>query len=465
MALRTERDLSEPLRELWLKAVAAIELRNFGYAISLLQAVLREEPEFLTGRQLLRRAEVTQQKATKKKIFSLSTTPVTVMKAQREIKKDPRRAIELIEKILEDEPYNKQANVALKEAAVAAGWLEIGIFALQTVLEENASDTKILHELGRLYQALGDHEQQERVYQRIAELDPSDTEARRLGKDASARQSMKAGGWGMADSYRDLIKDKETARDLEQLNRTKLSGEALTKQLADALSRHQSDPANVNHLRQLAEVAEKQNDWKGAIGWWEKAEQIAADPEISRRISILRQQMTGEEIAALELKLGQPATDDREANGRRSQLEALRKRQAEAALHEARRRVQQNPADLQLRYHLGESLMRLGDYRAALPELQRARQHPHARLRAMGALGQAYRALGMFDLAARQLEEAAREIATMDTTKKEIVYELALVYGEMNDPARALACMKEIFEADYHFRDVAQRVESSYRQE
>lgn len=106
--------------------------------------------------------------------------------------------------------------------------------------------------------------------------------------------------------------------------------------------------------------------------------------------------------------------------------------------------------------------MHAGQYRLALPELQRARQHPHARLKAMNALGQCYRALGMYDLAARQLEEAASEIATMDATKKEIVYELGLVYEEMDDRLRALACMKQVYEADYGYRDVAARVESSY---
>jgi cytochrome c-type biogenesis protein CcmH/NrfG len=49
MAVKTEKELSEGLRALWLKAVAAIELRNFGYAISLLQEILKQEPEFSHG--------------------------------------------------------------------------------------------------------------------------------------------------------------------------------------------------------------------------------------------------------------------------------------------------------------------------------------------------------------------------------------------------------------------------------
>jgi len=69
--LKRKRELSETQRSLWLKAVSAIELRNVGYAISLLQEILKQEPEFLTGRQLLRRAEVTKL-SRQRKAFSIS---------------------------------------------------------------------------------------------------------------------------------------------------------------------------------------------------------------------------------------------------------------------------------------------------------------------------------------------------------------------------------------------------------
>src|ERR1700730_8775385 len=117
MAVKTEKELSETQRSHWLKAVAAIELRNFGYAISLLQGILKQEPEFLNGRQLLRRTEVTKSKTARKKFFNISTVPIAVMKAQREMKKDPKRAVEMIEEILENEPYHRQANLLLMELA------------------------------------------------------------------------------------------------------------------------------------------------------------------------------------------------------------------------------------------------------------------------------------------------------------------------------------------------------------
>lgn len=193
MPLRTEKDLSAPLRSHWLKAVAAIELRNFAYAISLLQDILKQEPEFLRGRQLLRRTAITRQKTEKKSFFN--TSLLSVLKARQQLRKDPKRAIEMIEKVLEDDPSNRQANLLLKEAALRAGWPEISVFALRTLLEEKPQDTRILHELARLYHELGRSDEEAEAYDKITAVDPIDAEAVRLGKDAAARASIKTGRW------------------------------------------------------------------------------------------------------------------------------------------------------------------------------------------------------------------------------------------------------------------------------
>ena len=121
-----------------------------------------------------------------------------------------------------------------------------------------------------------------------------------------------------------------------------------------------------------------------------------------------------------------------------------------------------NPTDLQLRFELGANLFNAERFRDAVPELQRARQNLHARLKAMNLLGCCYCELGMLDLAMKQLEEASQEILSMDVMKKEIVYNLGTVYERMGELEKSLACMKQIYEVDYGYRDVAKRVESSY---
>ena len=464
MPAKTEKELTEAQRNLWLKAVTAIELRNLGYAISLLQEILKQEPQFLTGRQLLRRTEVTRSKSAKKSFFYISTASITVMKAQRQIKNDPKHAVEMLEKALEKEPYNRQANLVLKEAALAAGWPEIGVFALRTLLEENPRDVKVLHELGRLYRQLGDHDQEVEIYNQITAINPLDAQALRLGKDASAHGSMKRGGWTQAESYRDLIKDKEIAISLEQQSRMRLTGESLDRQIAETYALHQAEPANIDLARRLGALNEQKEDFEAAIGWYEYAANLTkgADAGLVRKASDLKIKSLEREIAAHEefLSSHDPAN---ELYGKRSeQLKTAKSKRVEIVIADALERVARNPTDLQLRFELGENLFNAGRFREALPELQRARQNPHARLKAMNLLGCCYNELEMLDLAVKQLEDVSKEILSMDATKKEIVYNLGLVYERMGEQEKSLACMKQIYEVDYGYKDVARRVESSY---
>ena len=466
MAVKTEKELNEAQRSLWLKAMAAIELRNFGYAISLLQGILKQEPQFLTGRQLLRRAEVAKQKAGKKSFFNISTAPIAVMNAQREIKKAPQHAVEMIEKVLEGEPYNRQANLALKEAAVAAGWLEIGVFALQTLLEENPRDVKLLHELGLLYHQTGQSDEEVEIYNRITEIDPLDAAALRLGKDASARASMATGGWTQAESYRELIKDKDVAISLEQQSRMQLSGEALDRQIAELEAQQQAKPQNADLARRLGALCEQKDDIESAIKWYQRAVELtgSSDAGLIRKLSNLKMRGAERDIAAHEEFLAGHTKKDAAHAKRSEELQAAKKKRAGILIEEVKKRLERNPTDLQLRFELGEHFVNAQRFREAVPELQRARQNPNARLKAMNLLGVCYCELGMLDLAMKQFEDAAREIVTMDPMKKEIVYNLGTVYEKMGEREKSLNCMKQIYEADYGYKDVAERVESSYEQ-
>ncbi len=421
MAVKTEKELNEAQRALWLKALAAMELRNLGYAISLLQGILKQEPHFLTGRQLLRRAEVAKLKASKKSFFNISTAPIAVMKAQREIKKAPARAIEMIEKVLEEEPYNRQANLTLKEAAVAAGWPEIAVFALRTLLEENPRDVKVLHELGQLYHQTGQSDEEVTVYNAIS---------------------------------------------LEQQSRMQLTGEALEQQITELEERQKAEPQNLDLARKLGALCEQKDDVEAATRWYQRAVELTggSDAGLVRKVSDLKMRSAEREITAHEEFLAGHQKKDAIHTRKTEELQTAKKKRAEMEIDEAKTRVERNPTDLQLRFELGEHLLNAQRFRDAVPELQRARQSPNARLKAMNLLGVCYRELGMLDLAVKQFEDAAKEILTMDAMKKEIVYNLGVVYGKMGEREKSLSCMKQIYEADYGYKDVAERVESSYQQ-
>ena len=51
----TEADLEPQQKNLWLKGVSAYQLKNFDYAVNLILTVVKQAPQFLEGRRLLRR--------------------------------------------------------------------------------------------------------------------------------------------------------------------------------------------------------------------------------------------------------------------------------------------------------------------------------------------------------------------------------------------------------------------------
>jgi tetratricopeptide (TPR) repeat protein len=145
-----------------------------------------------------------------------------------------------------------------------------------------------------------------------------------------------------------------------------------------------------------------------------------------------------------------------------AQLAERRKLRLAEQVTEAKNRIDQNPTDPQLRYELGSALYNSGDFTGAIPHLQQATRNPHIRTKVLLLLGRTFRSKNMYDLAIKQLSDALADLHGMDGIKKEVLYEKGLIHHEMDDKAAALDSFKQIYEVDYGYRDVAQRVESSY---
>ena len=468
MPITTEKELSENSRALWLKAMHAVELRNYGYAISLIQNILKEAPGFLEARKRLRKVEIIATKGKKGFLSGLSTAS---LKGAGMVKKDPIAAMELAEKSLETDPTNVQINHLLKDAAKAASLPEIAAFALETIIEANPNDTKTMHELGEHYLTMGKADDAVTIYSKIAELNPADLTAVKRSKDAAATASMKKGGWDTAQSYRDLMKNKDEAISLEQKSRVVKSVEMIDEQLAELTPQWEAAQDNVDLTRRIAKLWEDrleqrqdEESFNGTHYYYHHANELVggSDPAVGRKLSNLQLQGIDMRTKSIEDWLAQGGEEHEEAEAYKQELRDLQAQKAGLMITEAKKRVEKNPTDLQLRFELGEQLVKARQYTEAIQELQRAKQNPNARLKAMNLLGQCYTEKNMLDLAMKQFQEAASEMIAMDVTKKEILYKLGLVFEKMGKKEESLKCMKDIYEVDYGYLDVAQRVEQSY---
>jgi len=131
-------------------------------------------------------------------------------------------------------------------------------------------------------------------------------------------------------------------------------------------------------------------------------------------------------------------------------------------LSEAKQRAERYPSDLTIRFELAELLFKLGKFREAMPEFQKATSNPGKRLVAMSLLGQCLASLGRYDMAAGQLQAALREKPVFDDEKKDMTYALASVFEKMGKQKESDELYKEIYMVDMGFKDVMAKVEASY---
>ena len=261
MAVTTENQLSTSQRALFLKARQANEIGNHGYVIQLMQNVLKEQPNFLDGRKLVRAAALA---ATQGKKSGLSLAGTTLgLTAASTLKKDPFAAIEIAEKTLQSDPKSVPGNQLLFEACKKAEMPETASFALETLVGGNPQDTKIMHQLADHYISLGESDKAVAICNRILQVNPKDLEATKKGKDASASSTMKRGGWedsagtGGTKSFRDLIKNADETKKLEDKGKIVRTVEQISGQIADLYPQWEESQSHVDNSKRMASLYEQ----------------------------------------------------------------------------------------------------------------------------------------------------------------------------------------------------------------
>ena len=456
-----QHHLAANLGKLYLKAESAMELRNWSYAVSLIQAILVKEPGFLDGRKRLRIAAVKENEG--KRGVKMGGEALKVMKLQSQVKKDPLGVMVQLEKdVLASDPYNPQGNELLYEAASAAGLYSTAGFALETVISGDPENLKFYHKLGDFYMAREIFDKASEIFGKIVDKNRSDLEATKKYKDATARGSIASQKWDSEGDWRDLLKDKDASKDLESKGRAAMTPEMLQAQ-AEALSaEYAQDQNNLEVTKRLANTYEELEQFETALSFYEWAFHLSSnDPALEKKVASIRETVNKNHLEALQRFVDEnPEHPDIEQY--RQQLIEAEKSQIDVLIAESRERVDRNPTDNELRYELGSRLFRATNYREAIQHLQQAKRSPNLRIRVMSLLGQCYERMNMTDLATGQFEEAISELQVMDETKKELLYNLGLLYEKLGNMPKYLEALKQIYAVDYVYRDVAERVERSY---
>jgi tetratricopeptide (TPR) repeat protein len=375
------------------------------------------------------------------------------------LKKDPVPALPMIEEELEKEPFNPELNDLLFEAFNTMGLIESAAFALETVRKGHPEESKLLHKLADFYLKNEMFQRASEVYRDIIKHHPADGTAIKGEKDATARASMQKGGWSEQADMKNLMRHQGQAAELEAQNKSGLTKDQLEDRRDRLIAKYNEDANQLPVVKDLANIFEQLEDWANAHTFYAWGFTLSnGDVALQTKAGQMHDRVQEQHMKELEARAASNP-DDPEVQAMLAERKAAR---VAEAVEEAKRRVDQNPTDPISRYELGQAYFNAGDYSNAIPHLQQAKRNPHIQSKVLLLLGLTFKAKGMLDMAAKQLSDALGDLVGMDNTKKEVLYEKGLIHEEMGDKPGALDAFKQIYEVDYGYRDVAQRVESSY---
>jgi tetratricopeptide (TPR) repeat protein len=462
MAEKTLTQISRETRLLFQKGNDALARENFDYAIDLFNQILDKEPTLFDCRKALRTAQFKKAGGGGgmfKKLWSGASSSPMVAKGQMALRKSPLEAIQIAEQILNSDPYSSGAHRIVVEAANALEMPRTASLSLDLLVMNSPKDKDVAIEAANAMAAIGDRARAEKLLSDLSRIYPNDSDLNHALKDLSARNTMTTGGYDALasgeGSYRDILKDSGEAVKLEQENRVQKTEDQAETLIKDYESRLGKEPGNVKLLRNLADLYTQKKQFDKALDCYQRAKNTEAggsDPTLDRAIAEAMTRQFDDQIEKLD-----PASPD--------YAQAAAKLNADKLAYqvtECQKRLEKYPTDLAIRFEMGVLYFQTGKVGEAIQDFQKAQGNPHKRIQAMNYLGQCYAKRKMFDLAARALQNAIKEKPVFDDEKKDLVYNLGIVFESMGKKEDAIEQFKQIYEMDIGYRDVGKKVDAFY---
>jgi len=458
---KSANEVPRDVRDLYIRGSQALQRQNLDYAITFFTQALQREPGFLECRQHLRAAQFKKSGGSTsffKKIVGGAGLQPLIAKAQMTKGKNPLEAMQIAEQILESDPSNSSAHKIIAECAMESDFPKTACFAYEILLKNSPKD----YDLGMAYaEALarsGQIQKAEDYYEEMQRYFPHRGEITSAIKNLSARRTLNEGGYdslaGGTGSYRDILKDKDESARLEQEHRVVKSEDTTGALIQEYEAQLAREPGNIKRMRDIAELYSQRKEFDKALEYFERmrASETGNDPSIEKAFVDMTLKRFDHRISQLD------ASDPEQA----AQAEQLRAEKAAFQLDELKKRAERYPTDLQIKFELGQLYLAGGQISEAIQEFQKAQNNPQRRLAAMSYLAQCFAARNMNDMATRKLQEALKEKPVFDDEKKDMVYQLGVLFDKMGKKEEAIKQFEEIYAMDISYKDVGKRVEDYY---
>ena len=461
MAEKSLNEIPGELKKIYQKGNEALQRDNHDYAIELFMQVLEKEPTFYLGRKALRTAQAKNSGGGgffKKALSSVGSSPL-VAKGQIALRRNPADALPIGEQILNSDPNSSAGHRLIADAAVAMDMPKTAVMSLEVLFKNSPKDKQTAIQYANMLAETGEANRGERVLMEAAANAPNDAELHQAVKDLSARKTLSEGGYdALADgkgSYRDILKNEQEAKSLEQANRVQKTEDRAQSLIEEYEAKLKTEPNNLKTLRNVAELYEEKKQFDRALEYYGKikASEIgASDATIDAAIARANTRRFDYQIEQL----------DATAPDYTERVEQIKTEKQAYRIAECQKRVEKFPTDYSIRYEMGVLYFEAGKINEAIKEFQQAQKNANKNLAAKNYLAQCYATKKMYPLAATTLEDAIKEKPIFDEQKKELIYNLGTVLEAMDKKGEAIKQFELIYAVDIGYKDVGKKVDDYY---
>lgn len=435
------------------KADEAVRRKNFDGAIELYQQLIQIQPTSYDARKGLLAAAAKRyeyKKPMKALLLASAGASLAGGKSMKAMKKWAQAA-EQYQKVVILDPTNADWSMSLAESLEGASNNDGALAVYEHLSEVDPKNIEAFKRAGALHYHKGDLVKALGFYEQALAINPRDQESLKARKNLAAEGILQNKGFETATSSRELIKDKEQQKALEQAQRLHKTADEIEGAIESLRNEIQMNPNLRRHWEQLGALLEKKNALEDAIDAYQKA--LALDPnsfDLKVKIDELGLKRFDRDIEKCKNSTDPAAS---------AQLKALEAQKLEFEVEQTGKRAAEHPTDLGIRFKYGRLLARANKVDEAIGELQKAVVDPRWKLDCFVTLGQCFFKKGLFDLSRKQLEKALELLPSGSARSKEILYNLGLVAEKMGANQDAAGYYSRIYEVDISYKDVATKVE------
>ncbi|MFN0198127.1 MAG: tetratricopeptide repeat protein [Planctomycetaceae bacterium] len=448
------------------KGTEAMSKENWDYSIEMFLMAARLEPHNLLYRQSLRGCEY--RKYGENKNGAGLGGKMKIMSIRSRIKKakansDWNECDKAAEEGLVLYPWDAQLLADLGDAARGSSNLEIAVDSYKRAVLSAPENRDFLRTLGELLEERGEYAAALEHWNKILKLDPYDSEARSKITQLRASEVIDRGGYGGAESTRQVIDIKSAYDvDLEERMRSKeekagADGPGMSLE-ADLQREIRRNPTNKDNYLKLADFYRRDGNLPAAAETFQKAfEMSGGDPNIRELLEDVQLEQMKHNVEIARTRAAKNPEDKQTAEN----AQALKKEYRQREIEIIERRTARYPADMRLKYQLAQRYMSEKYYSKAIPLLQKASADTRIEADVFVALGECFIQEKKLPLAKHQFEKAMPKISHEEKPDafKKTHYYLARICEEAKDKQGAELHFNEILAVDYEYKDARDRLE------